>query len=106
MSTLRSLMTGANPNILSNEHAAVSKRALDTYAQVTAALAGAPVANFNLFPSGNNLADQLKIVARLISVSQELGAKRQVFFVSLGGFDMHDYLRRSTRRRSAWSPAR
>ncbi|MGQ0589475.1 MAG: DUF1501 domain-containing protein, partial [Sphingosinicella sp.] len=42
------------------------------------------------FPSGNSLADQLRIVARLISVSQELGAKRQVFFVSLGGFDNHD----------------
>ena len=32
----------------------------------------------------------MRIVARLISVSQELGAKRQVFFVSLGGFDTHD----------------
>ena len=42
------------------------------------------------FPAGNTLADQLRIVARLISVSQELGAKRQVFFVSLGGFDNHD----------------
>jgi uncharacterized protein (DUF1501 family) len=28
----------------------------------------------------------------MISVSQELGAKRQVFFVSLGGFDTHDAL--------------
>ena len=34
-----------------------------------------------------------RIVARLISVSQELGAKRQVFFVSLGGFDNHDCAR-------------
>ena len=30
----------------------------------------------------------------MISVSAELGAKRQVFFVSLGGFDMHDFLLR------------
>ena len=28
----------------------------------------------------------------MISVSQALGAKRQVFFVSLGGFDMHENL--------------
>ena len=91
-STLRSLMTGASANVLANEHAKVSKRALDTYAQVSGALAGAPVTNFPLFPAGNSLADQLKIVARMISVSQELGAKRQVFFVSLGGFDMHDAL--------------
>ena len=91
-STLRSLMTGTNANLIANEHAIVSKRALDTYAQVNSALASAPVANFPLFPTGNNLASQLQIVARLISVSQELGAKRQVFFVSQGGFDLHDNL--------------
>ncbi|WP_375393146.1 DUF1501 domain-containing protein [uncultured Sphingomonas sp.] len=92
MSTLKSLMTTGPNNLLGSEHAKVSKRALDTYAQVSAALAGAPAANFTLFPTGNSLADQLKIVARLISVSNELGAKRQVFFVSLGGFDLHDNL--------------
>ena len=92
MNTLKALMTGNSPNLLANEHAIVSKRALDTYTQLSAALAGAPAANFPLFPTGNNLADQLKIVARMIAVSSELGAKRQVFFVSLGGFDMHDFL--------------
>lgn len=91
-STLRTLMTGTSSNLLANEHATVSRRALDTYAQVNAALAGAPVGNFPLFPTGNNLASQLQIVARLISVSQELGARRQVFFVSQGGFDLHDNL--------------
>jgi len=91
-STLRSLMTGSNANLLASEHATVSKRALDTYALVNGALAGAPASSFPLFPGGNSLADQLRIVARLISVSQELGARRQVFFVSLGGFDLHDNL--------------
>ncbi|WP_066650789.1 MULTISPECIES: DUF1501 domain-containing protein [Sphingomonas] len=91
-STLRTLMTSTNANLLANEHATISKRALDTYAQVNSALASAPAANFPLFPTGNNLASQLQIVARLISVSQELGAKRQVFFVSQGGFDLHDNL--------------
>ena len=32
------------------------------------------------------------MVARMISVADALGAKRQVFFVSLGGFDTHDGL--------------
>lgn len=91
-STLRSLMTGTNANLLANEHATISRRALDTFTQVNAALASAPVGNFPLFPSGNNLAAQLQIVARMISVSQELGARRQVFFVSQGGFDLHDNL--------------
>ena len=93
LSTLKSLMSGANVNhLLATEQVRVSKRALDTYAQVNTALAGAPAGNFTLFPSPNPLADQLKVVARMISVSQELGAKRQVFFVSLGGFDNHDGL--------------
>lgn len=91
-SALRSIMGGAQPHLIANEHATVSKRALDLYTQVNGALGGAPAGNFPLFPTGNSLADQLKIVARLISVSSELGAKRQVFFVSLGGFDMHDFL--------------
>jgi uncharacterized protein (DUF1501 family) len=44
------------------------------------------------FPSGNSLADQMKIVARLIGARTTLGNKRQVFIVSLGGFDLHDNL--------------
>ncbi len=92
-SALKSLMTSGNSlSNFANEHAKVSKRALDTYASVSSALASAPVANFTGFPTGNTLSDQLKLVARMISVSQQLGAKRQVFFVSLGGFDLHDNL--------------
>ena len=88
---LKTLMSGTRSNLFENEHARVSRRALDTAAQVTTALAGAP-AFTSEFGSGNPLADQMRVVARLISVSQELGAKRQVFFVSLGGFDTHDNL--------------
>ena len=91
-STLRQLMTSGQTHLFGTEHAKVSKRALDTYTQVSGALANAPASNFTLFPSGNSLADQLKIVARMIAVSNELGAKRQVFFVSQGGHDLHDNL--------------
>jgi uncharacterized protein (DUF1501 family) len=38
-----------------------------------------------VYPSGNSLADQLKIVARLIGG----GLKTKVYFISLGGFDTH-----------------
>lgn len=88
---LKQLMTGTSSNLFQNEHGKVSKRAIDTAAQVVSALSGAPALTGN-FPTGNSLADQLRVVARLISVSQELGAKRQVFFVSIGGFDNHDNL--------------
>ena len=90
-SVLRALITAPRDQLLEAEHTRVTKRSLDLYAQVSGALAGGP-AIATAFPAGNNLADQLKIVARLISVGSELGAKRQVFFVSQGGFDMHDNL--------------
>jgi len=35
---------------------------------------------------------QLQMVAKMIAARSSLGAKRQVFFVSLGGFDLHDFL--------------
>ena len=45
----------------------------------------------------NSLAQQLQVVARMIDASAASGvsAKRQVFFVSLGGFDTHDAQNRS-----------
>ncbi|MBK8838375.1 MAG: DUF1501 domain-containing protein [Hyphomonadaceae bacterium] len=38
----------------------------------------------------NQLATQLQTVAKVIAASQALGMRRQVFFVSIGGFDTHD----------------
>lgn len=40
------------------------------------------------FPSGS-LGNQLRQVAEIIQVRQTLGLQRQIFFVSLGGFDTH-----------------
>jgi len=49
-----------------------------------------------VFPAATDpsstLGTQLKEVARLISVGSQLGAKRQVFFVSTSRFDTHDGL--------------
>ena len=39
----------------------------------------------------NSLAVQLQTVARMIAAAPTLGVKRQVFFVSLGGWDTHDF---------------
>lgn len=40
------------------------------------------------FP-GTGLGTQLQMIARLISAAPQLGLRRQVFFASLGGFDLH-----------------
>ena len=87
---LQSLMGGTNAGLLANEHARVSKRSLDAYAAVSTALAAAPTLA-TVFPT-TSLGQQLQVVARMISMSSQLGARRQVFFVSTGGFDNHDAL--------------
>ncbi len=40
--------------------------------------------------SDTNLSNDLKKIAETISVRQHLGANRQIFFVTLGGWDHHD----------------
>ncbi len=42
-----------------------------------------------IYPSENGLAKQLKMVAKMISIRQNLGMKRQIFFVAMGGWDSH-----------------
>ena len=88
---LHSLIVAPRAHLFEAEHTRVVMRALEANDALTAALAGAP-AIATVFPAGNALGDQLKMVARMISVADALAAKRQVFFVSLGGFDTHDGL--------------
>ena len=88
---LRNLVTAPSTHLFENEYARVMSRSLTAGDSLAAALAGGP-AIATAFPAGNALADQLKLVARMISTASEVGAKRQVFFVSLGGFDNHDGL--------------
>lgn len=89
-SALNQLMTASRVNLFENEYARVSARSISANTQVSSALSGVSLAT--PFPTGNNLGDQLKMVARLIAARSTLGAKRQVFFVSIGGFDTHDSL--------------
>ena len=88
---LRTLITAPSAHLFESEYTRVTSRSLSAADVLTTALAGGP-AIATVFPTGNSLGDQLKLVARMISTSTEVGAKRQVFFVSLGGFDTHDGL--------------
>ncbi len=91
--TMKTLITQSSSNILENEFANVTKRALDLQFLVANALKPVTITTpFNIDGQDNRLADQLSIVAKLIAARGTLGSKRQVFFVSLGGFDNHDNL--------------
>jgi uncharacterized protein (DUF1501 family) len=58
--------------------------------QNSAALAALPPIN-TPFPANNQLGAQLKEVAQIIKLNQAtLGLRRQFFFCSLGGFDLHN----------------
>ena len=88
---LRTLVTAPRSHLFESEHTRIMTRSIDADVQLTTALAGTtPLAT--VFPSGNTLAGQLNMVARMIAARSSLGAKRQVFFVSIGGFDTHDNL--------------
>ena len=88
---LRTLVIQPRTHLFENEYNRISKRSIDADGVLTSALAAGPTIA-TPFPTANSLADQLKMVARMISSSSGVGAKRQVFFVSLGGFDNHDGL--------------
>ncbi len=89
-SVLQALLSTPRSHHIENEYVRVCKRSLDANAQLGSALSGVSLST--AFPTGNSLADQLKMVARLIAARGALGARRQVFFVSIGGFDTHDSL--------------
>ena len=61
---------------------------VDANVQLDAVLESEPVFS-TAFPDNNNLASQLSVVARIISQRAALDVGRQVFFVSMGGFDTH-----------------
>ena len=87
---MRTLLQQARTHELENEYTRVTTRAMGAYDAVNGAIGAAyPTGNV---PANNGLASQLAMVARLIRGRDTLGAKRQVFFVSMGGFDLHDNL--------------
>ena len=88
---LRSLVIAPRTHLFEAEHTRVMKRSIDANDVLTTALAQAPVIA-TPYPTSNGLADQLKLVARMIATADQVAAKRQVFFVSIGGFDNHDGL--------------
>ena len=99
---LRQIVTGDQGDPFQKEHAAVVARAVSAQAALSGAMlaAGTGVPNPTTYvnpntgvAAANPLAVQLQTVARIIGGRNGLGVKRQVFYVSLGGFDTHDFQR-------------
>jgi uncharacterized protein (DUF1501 family) len=75
-------------SIYARGFAEIQQRAIEAADRVTTAIAQAQTLT-TAFPT-SPLGQQLQTVARLISVRDQLAMRRQVFFVSTGGFDSHD----------------
>lgn len=88
------LVQAPSSQLLENEYSAVTRRSIKAESLMTGALNAAPATDplYASFTASNPLAAQLRMVARIIASRNMLSNKRQVFFVSMGGFDMHGNL--------------
>ncbi len=77
----------AASNLFLRDVKAIHESAIDANALFSSAMASASSVP-TVFPS-SYLGAQLRSVAETIGIRNQLGVRRQVFFVSLGGFDTH-----------------
>jgi uncharacterized protein (DUF1501 family) len=98
--TFDALMNASYAHPFQRAYVQKVKRSRDIQVQITNALLGAPgdQAPYSAFDTAwaatgrevPYIARQLQMVARIIGVRSALGMRRQIFFVSAGGFDTHD----------------
>ncbi len=84
---MQQLLTFDNGLQLVQSGNAILTRA-NTYANTMNSMLGS-VNLTTKFPAGNPLAAQLQTVAKVMSLRNQLGLTRQIFFCQLGGFDTH-----------------
>jgi uncharacterized protein (DUF1501 family) len=90
---MSALIQQTSSHVLENEYAVVTRRSIQLEGVVNSALQPINLqTSFDTDATPNPLANQLRIVARLLGARNTLGTRRQVFFVSLGGFDNHNLL--------------
>lgn len=99
-SALQAILADAGNDLIEQEQKSAVQRAISSQSILSGAMLAAgptgvpnPTSYFNPTTgvvATNALAVQLQTVARIIGGRSALGAKRQVFYVTLGGFDTHD----------------
>lgn len=81
------LQEGTQAHVFERSYARAMSSAVANYEAIGAALSAAGTVA-TAFPD-SRLGRQLRMVARLIKARTQLNMRRQIFFVSLGGFDTH-----------------
>ena len=91
LESFRRVLEHERRHVLAAAYAELQRRALDITTELGAVLEGdARAASVGEPPPENPLAERLAMVARLIAVRASLGMRRQIFYVSMDGFDVHD----------------
>jgi len=89
MTALEDMLAQTYADPFTRTYAKTVHNSLDYYQTMQTALAAAPALT-TTFPTNNPVAAALQQIAKIISVRDQLGAKRQIFFISYGSFDSHD----------------
>ena len=83
------MMNKEYEDVFRNAYSGVLKRSVESNEVFNNAVAGVEL---NTQFSNAPLSQRMRMIARSIAARETLGAKRQIFFVDLGGFDNHDEL--------------
>ncbi len=86
---IENMLTDTYADIFKKTYVNTAKSALDGYLQFTDALANAVTFPEGTFPD-SYFGASMEMIARTISIREDLGFKRQIYFVTVGGWDHHD----------------
>lgn len=91
--TLRELLQKNYTSIMQDQYGVVGETSIVVNDKLREELLDENDGNIaTVFPENDGLGSQLKMIARMIKVSQRasIGHKRQIYFASIGGFDTHE----------------
>ena len=93
---LQQMLEASYPSPYQKEYSKILGRSRNLYSLLNAGLATGGIGNVDTNFPNESLANQLKMVARMIKLSRDtsfdIQHSRQVYYVRIGGFDMHDNL--------------
>jgi uncharacterized protein (DUF1501 family) len=87
LQAFKDLLALPHHNLFEQAFSDTVSRSIAANELLTSALAGVPALQ-TVFPA-TSLANQLRMIARLIAARTNLGMQRQIFFCSVGGYDTH-----------------
>jgi len=92
LAALNELLNASQGQAMRTRYAGIGKTSTEVNAVLRTALDAANGGDIATAFPAEPLAAQLRMIARLVKVSQRtsIGHKRQIFFAGLGGFDTHD----------------